>query len=88
MAVYEAKREWSPEQLGYVRHFLLHNEADVKDLPDCCVGSIATVAETDNEYTYTVNGWKLQSECEEIIPGGGGGGVLFTVDAEGNAKIR
>ena len=70
MAIYEAKREWSPEQLGYIRHFLLHNEADVKDLPACCVGSIANVCETDNEYIYTVKGWKLKSECEELLPGG------------------
>ena len=75
MAIYEAKREWSPEQLGYVRHFLLHCETDVKNLPECCVGSIATVAETDNEYICTPDGWKLRSECEEIIPGSGGAGV-------------
>lgn len=87
MAIYEAEREWSPEQLGYVRRFLLHSEADVKDLPVCCVGSRAMVCDTDNEYIYTVNGWKLESDCQEILPGGGGGAV-FTVDAEGNAQIR
>lgn len=69
MAIYEAEREWSPEQLGYVRHFLLHKESDVKDLPECCVGSKATVCETDNEYVCTVNGWKLKSECEEMLKG-------------------
>lgn len=79
MAIYEAKREWSPEQLGYIRHFLLHNEADVKDLPSCCVGSIANVCETDNEYIYTVKGWKLKSECEEMLPGG--------VDVEAREQI-
>lgn len=75
MAIYEVKREWSPEQLGYVRHFLLHNEADVKNLPACCVGSRGHVSDTDNEYVYTVNGWMLESECEEIRPGGGTSGV-------------
>lgn len=79
MAIYEANREWSPEQLGYVRHFLLHSEKDVKDLPECCVGSRATVAETDNEYICTVDGWKLQSECEAMLPGG--------VDAEARKQI-
>ena len=79
MAIYETKREWSPEQLGYVRHYLLHDETDVQNLPVCCVGSKATVCVTDNEYVYTTSGWKLESECEEILPGvggsGGGGGL-------------
>lgn len=86
MAIYEAAREWSPEQLGYVRHFLLHKESDVKDLPECCVGSKATVCETDNEYVFTASGWKLSSECDgndAVI-----GGVVFTVDADGNAQIK
>lgn len=65
MAIKELKREWSPCQLGYVKHFLLHWESDVKDLPECCVGSIATVSETDNEYIYTADGWKHSSECAE-----------------------
>ena len=73
MAIYEVKREWSPEQLGYVRHYLLHHETEVKNLPACCVGSRANVSDTDNEYVYTVNGWMLESECEEIRPGGGAG---------------
>ncbi len=79
MAVFEAKREWSPEQLGYVRTFLLHSEKDVKDLPECCIGSKATVSETDNEYVCTVDGWKLKSECKEMLPGG--------VDTEARAQI-
>lgn len=65
MAIKEIKREWSPEQLGYVKTFLLHTEADVKGLPSCCVGSSATVSETDNEYICTPDGWKLRSECAE-----------------------
>lgn len=83
MAIYEVKREWSPEQLGYVRHFLLHHETEVKNLPSCCVGSRANVSDTDNEYVYTVNGWMLESECEEIRPGGGASGV----DEEARAQI-
>jgi len=66
MAIKELKREWSPCQLGYVKHFLLHYESDVQDLPDCCVGSIATVSETDNEYVYTADGWKHSNECGEV----------------------
>lgn len=62
MAIKEIKREWSPCQLDYVKTFLLHSEKDVKDLPKCCVGSKATVSETDNEYFCTESGWKLGSE--------------------------
>lgn len=51
--------------MGWVKRFLLHCEADVKDLPDCCVGSIATVSETDNEYICTPDGWKHSEECVE-----------------------
>lgn len=89
MAIYEVKREWSPEQLGYVRHYLLHDETDVQNLPDCCVGSKATVCATDNEYVYTTSGWKLESECEEIRPGGGtsggnsGDSDIFVLDGDG-----
>jgi len=77
MAIKEIKREWSPCQLGYVKHFLLHDEEDVKDLPRCSVGSTATVSATDNEYVYTVSGWKLKSECDEDGGTGGGGGGPF-----------
>lgn len=71
MAIKEIKREWSPCQLDYVKTFLLHSEKDVKDLPKCCVGSKATVSETDNEYFCTESGWKLGSEL------GGGGEVVI-----------
>lgn len=76
MAIKEIKREWSPCQLDYVKTFLLHSEKDVKDLPKCCVGSKATVSETDNEYFCTESGWKLGSEL------GGGGEVVILPETE------
>ena len=66
MAIKELKREWSPEQLDYVKHYLLHWERDVKDLPACCVGSRATVSETDHEYVCTAEcGW-VREEFKEL----------------------
>lgn len=89
MAIKEIKREWSPCQLDYVKTYLLHSEKDVADLPECCVGSKATVSETDNEYFCTVDGWKLSAEIEPGMGGGGsagggnaGGGGVFVVNAE------
>lgn len=73
MAIKEIKREWSPEQLDYVKHYLLHTEADVKDLPKCCIGSRATVGETDHEYVCAESGWvreefkELATICPEIL---------------------
>jgi len=75
MAIKEIKREWSPCQLDYVKTFLLHSEADVKDLPKCCIGSKATVSETDNEYFCTADGWKLGSEL-------GGGQTVILEETE------
>lgn len=72
MAIKEIKREWSPCQLDYVKTYLLHSEKDVADLPKCCVGSKATVSETDNEYFCTADGWKLSTEIEPGMGGGGG----------------
>lgn len=82
MAIKEIKREWSPEQLGFVRTFLLHKEKDVKDLPSCCTGSVATVSETDNEYICTPDGWKLRTECAE----GSGIDAKVAKNAENIAK--
>ncbi len=73
MAIKEIKREWSPEQLDYVKHYLLHKESDVKDLPKCCIGSRATVGETDHEYVCAECGWvradfvELAEICPEIL---------------------
>jgi len=78
MAIKEIKREWSPCQLDYVKTFLLHSEKDVKDLPKCCVGSKATVSETDNEYYCTADGWKLGSE----LGGGGSSEVVILPETE------
>lgn len=95
MAIKVIKREWSPCQLDYVKTFLLHSEKDVKDLPKCCVGSKATVSETDNEYYCTADGWKLGSELEGNTGGGssGGGGSasagggLFNVNCDMMGKF-
>ena len=65
MAIKEIKREWSPCQCGYVKTFLLHSEADVANLPKCCVGSRAIVSETDNEYLCTADGWKNSASFDD-----------------------
>lgn len=65
MAIKEIKREWSPCQCGYVKTFLLHSEADVANLPKCCVGSKAIVSETDNEYLCTADGWKNSASFDD-----------------------
>lgn len=73
MAIKEIKREWSPEQLDYVKHYLLHTESDVKDLPKCCIGSRATVGETDHEYVCAECGWvradfvELAAICPDLL---------------------
>lgn len=59
--------------MGYVKTFLLHTEEDLKDMPPCSVGSMATVAETDNEYVKTNDGWKLLCDCDEDGGTGAGG---------------
>ncbi len=82
MAIKEIKREWSPCQLDYVKTYLLHSEKDVADLPKCCVGSKATVSETDNEYFCTVDGWKLSAEIEPGMGGGGSAGSGSSAPAE------
>ena len=74
MAIKEIKREWQPCQLAYVKHFLLHTEDDLKNMPRCSVGSRATVSETDNEYVKTADGWKLLCDCDEDGGQGAGGG--------------
>lgn len=75
------KQEWSSCQLDFVKEFILHNESDVAKLPACCVGSKATVSETNNRYVCCKDGtWKLESTAVEEGTGegggtGGGGGV-------------
>lgn len=64
------KQEWSSCQLDFVKEFILHNEADVAKLPACCVGSKATVSETNNRYVCCKDGtWKLESIAMEQGPG-------------------
>lgn len=64
MAIKEVRREWDECQLDYVKEFILHTEADVADLPECCVGSKATVGETNNVYVCCPDGkWKRKDEA-------------------------
>lgn len=83
MAIKEIRREWSPCQLDYVKEFLLHSEADVKDLPACCVGSKARVSETGNVYTCSASGeWAVKDdggvdECESAAH------KMYVTDADG-----
>lgn len=66
MAIKEIRREWSACQLGYVCEFMLHTEADVKDLPICCVGSVAHVSETNRDFVCNGKRW-LPREGETIV---------------------
>lgn len=66
MAIKEIRREWSACQLGYVCEFMLHTEADVKDLPICCVGSVAHVSETNTDYVCNGKRW-LPREGETVV---------------------
>lgn len=83
MAIKEIRREWSPCQLDYVKEFLLHSEADVKNLPACCVGSKARVSETGNVYTCSASGeWAVKDdggvdECESAAH------KMYVTDADG-----
>lgn len=66
MAIKEIRREWSACQLGYVCEFMLHTEADVKDLPICCVGSVAHVSETNTDYVCTGKRW-VPREAKTVV---------------------
>lgn len=85
MAIKEIRREWSACQLGYVCEFMLHTEADVKDLPICCVGSVAHVSETNTDYVCDGGSWIPRNEVKEqpgSAAGGGGGVGMLTVEVE------
>lgn len=76
------KQEWSSCQLDFVKEFILHNESDVAKLPACCVGSKATVTETNNRYVCCKDGkWKLESIAmsEGTGEGTGTGGAQKTI---------
>lgn len=69
MAIKEIRREWSACQLDYVCEFMLHTEADVKDLPICCVGSVAHVSETNTDYVCNGKRWlPREGEVTVILP--------------------
>ena len=70
MAIKEVRREWDECQLDYVKEFALHNEADVANLPKCCIGSTAIVAATNNVYVCGKGQeWKLREKAIEEGPG-------------------
>lgn len=88
MAIKEVRREWDECQLDYVKEFILHTEADVADLPECCVGSTAIVGETGNVYVSGKGkAWKKREEAMEEGPGtpSGGGGQADWNAQEGEA---
>lgn len=86
MAIKETKREWNECQLGYTKEFLLNREEDVAELPECCTGSTAIVAESGNVYTVGKDkAWKKREEAMEEAANapassGGGGVVWVAVD--------
>jgi hypothetical protein len=47
MAIKEINREWSPYVDDYKREFIIDSVDDVANLPTCCTGSAAIVAEKD-----------------------------------------
>jgi hypothetical protein len=47
MAFQMIKSEWCPIANDYRRSFVLDSAADAKNLPKCCAGSTAIVAEKD-----------------------------------------
>lgn len=76
------KQEWSSCQLDFVKEFILHKEDDVAKLPEFCVGSKATVTETNNRYVCCKDGkWKLESIAmsEGTGEGSGTGGAQKTI---------
>lgn len=83
------KQEWSSCQLDFVKEFILHNESDVAKLPACCVGSKATVSETNNRYVCCKDGkWKLESTAVEegTGEGSGTGGGDFILELSEDGK--
>lgn len=83
MAIKEIRREWSPCQLDYVKEFLLHSEADVKDLPACCVGSKARVGETGNVYTCSASGEWTTKDAEGVDGCESAAHKMYVTDGEG-----
>lgn len=64
MAIKHVRETWSACQLDFVKEFVINKEADIAKLPVCCVGSKATVAETNNKYVCCADGsWKLESKA-------------------------
>ena len=60
MAIKLTNKSWCPYAEGYRCEFILDSAADAADLPECCAGSVALVAD-DSGAMYIVNAsgeWK------------------------------
>ena len=56
----KVERQWCAEAGAYRESFILDSADDAKDLPECCAGSMAAVADKDGA-AYMVNAsgeWK------------------------------
>lgn len=76
MAIKEVRKTWDSYQLDYVKEFILHDETELKQLPECAVGSKATVASSNK--TYVIDRKKNWTERDKAIEEDGdnaGGGV-------------
>lgn len=65
MAIMCVSRMWNDCVDGYIRKFLVDTESDVADLPTCCPGSSAIVAEGGKQ--YIVNTCGVWVECGSDI---------------------
>ncbi|MGN1368442.1 MAG: hypothetical protein ACI4WX_06215 [Aristaeellaceae bacterium] len=85
------RKTWSSCQLDFVKEFIVNHEEDIAKLPSCCIGSTATVTETNNQYVCGKDHvWKLKEDAMEEGPGEGGssGGGATTWDDLGQGEIQ
>lgn len=60
MAYKMVKREWCVCLKDYTKDFIVDTEAEIADLPACCTGSSALVAESGAVYIVNASGdWVL-----------------------------
>ena len=53
-------QEWSPYLNASINEYIVDTEADIANLPECCVGSSALVVESANVYMVNASGeWVL-----------------------------
>lgn len=56
MAIVRNEREWAADVCAYQCEYILDTEADVPNLPECCVGSTAIVVASGNVYMVNASG--------------------------------